>query len=253
MPRSVSPVPRPQYVTLEVSVTSAEDAHIASVAGADRLELCSALELGGLTPSPATFLEVRAAVQTPVYVLLRPRPGGFVYTPREWATIRRDAEWFLGHGADGVVCGALTEGAQLNPDRCRELVKAADGKAVLHRAFDFLPDIPDGLRVAIDLGFERVLTSGGKASAPEGQDQIKLLVQRAGGRIGVMAGGGIKSANVARLVRATRCDQVHASLRFSVPETMANSVVAPAMGTTTYTATAEVAAVRAELDRLAAG
>jgi copper homeostasis protein len=244
MPASVSG----KRITLEVCVTTADEAVTAAAAGADRLELCTALEVGGVTPSPGAFLDARAAVRIPTYVLIRPRPGGFVYAPREFATIRRDAEWFLTHGADGIVCGVLDESGRLN--NSGDLVRAARGRAVLHRAFDFLPNPFDGLTEAIDLGFERVLTSGGASTAVEGADVIWELRRLAAGRIEILPGSGIKPGNVAELVRTTGCDQVHGSFRSPAGGAVGNPFVAAGMGSATRTDPALVAAVRAELDRL---
>jgi copper homeostasis protein len=239
-------------ITLEVCVTTADEARTAAENGADRLELCSALEVGGVTPSLGTFYEVRAAVTIPVAVLVRPRPGGFVYTRDEFVTLCRDADWFLAGGVEAVVCGVLDRTGRLDTDRCRGLVRLG-GRVVLHRAFDFLTDQSAGLEQAIDLGFARVLTSGGAVSAVEGADSVRGLVDSAGGRIGVLPGGGIRPGNVAELVRATGCEQVHASLRVALTEHSQKTVLATAMGASSTTSGAEVAAVRAELDHLAAG
>jgi len=213
-----------------VCVTTADEAVAAVAAGADRLELCSALEVGGVTPSLATFLDVRTEVSVPVAVLVRPRPGGFVYTRREFATLCRDADWFLAGGAEAVVCGALDDAGRLHREHCRDLVRLAGGRAVLHRAFDALADPLGGLAEAIDLGFGRLLTSGGARTASDGATTIRTLVRSADGRIEVLPGGGISPENVAELIRVTGCNQVHGSFRSADPAT--------------------VAAVRAELDRL---
>jgi copper homeostasis protein len=247
MPTSVSP----QRITLEVCVTTADEAVSAVAAGANRLELCAALEVGGVTPSPATFLEVRSVVTVPVCVLLRPRPGGFAYSPREWATVRRDADWFLAHGADAIVGGALDESGDLHRDRCRDLVRAAGGRAVLHRAFDFLPDLALGLSAAIDLGFARVLTSGGAVTAPTGAGAIRGLWRQAAGRVELLPGGGISDANVAGLLAATGCDQVHGSFRSTLPTS--SHPLTGQMGVRTATDPLKVAAVRSVLDRVATG
>lgn len=231
-------------------VTTVDEAVDAVAAGADRLELCAALEVGGVTPSPGTFLDVRAAVAVPVVVLVRPRPGGFVYSVCEWATVRRDADWFLARWADGIVGGALERSGGLHHDYCRELVHAAGGRAVLHRAFDFLPNLADGLSAAIDLGFARVLTSGGAFTAESGAGVIAELWRQASGRIEVLPGGGVTPANVARLIAATGCDQVHGSFR--TPVTGRRHVLAERMGDAATLDPYAVAAVRAELDRLTA-
>lgn len=204
-------------IILEVTVTTPDEARRAVAAGADRLELCSGLELGGLTPSPGTFLEVRAAVAVPVYVLLRPRPGDFTYLDDDFAALKGDATWFMRNGANGIVCGVLARRGhrgRIDQVRCAELVALSNGKAVFHRAFDFLSNLPAELDELIVLGFERVLTSGGAATATDGQAMIAELVRRADGRIQVLPGGGIRPINVANLLAETGCDQVHASLRY---------------------------------------
>lgn len=172
---------------------------------------------------------MRTELGIPVAVLVRPRSGGFVYTRREFATLCRDADRFLAGGAVAVVCGVLDEAGRLHRERCRELVRLTAGRSVLHRAFDSLTDPFDGLAEAIDLGFARVLTSGGARTAPEGANAIRELVRSAAERIEVLPGGGIGPGNVAELIRVTGCSQVHGSFR----------------GT--------VAAVRAALDRLGGG
>lgn len=247
-------------VLLEVGVTGAEEAVRAAANGADRLELCAGLEVGGLTPSPGAFLAVREVVRLPVYVLLRPRTGGFTLTDTEFDTMRRDAEWFLRHGADGIVVGVLrhSHGANaIDRDRCRELVRLAAGKAVFHRAFDFLPDPPARLGELADLGFERVQTSGGAPTAAGGADRLAALIAHPGRRVEVLPAGGITPATVARLLRETRADQVHASLRAPAPDPslLVNPDLGGAMGvpdpaTGRPTTSGElVRAMRQELDR----
>jgi copper homeostasis protein len=240
-------------ITLEVAVTTADEAVRACRAGADRLELCSALEVGGVTPSSGTFLQIVAAVPgVPAYVLLRPRTGGFVCSDREFATLTRDAEWFLANGAAGVVCGLLTAAGQIDQARCAELVKLANGKAVFHRAFDFLPDPLAALDELIALGFERVLTSGGAASAADGASRIAELVRRASGRIAVLPAGGIGPDNVTELLRATGCDQVHGSFRSATadPTLAANPHVGGQMGGGLTTDEQLIRRTRERLDRV---
>ncbi len=235
-------------ILLEVAVTSADEARVAADAGADRLELCSALELGGVTPSPGTFLAVREAVAIPVYVLLRPRAGGFVYTSREWESLKRDAEWFASHGADGLVFGALTSEGCVDDSRCAELLAMSQGKAVFHRAFDFVVNRLAALEVLIDLGFERVLTSGGAATALEGKAEIASRVHAARGRIEILPGSGIRPHNVEELLRETECTQVHASLRSTIEAT--GSALAQQMGLHSTTDALLVRGMRAALDRV---
>ena len=234
-------------ILLEVAVTSADESRVAEEAGADRLELCSALELSGVTPSPGTFLAVREAVAIPVYLLLRPRAGGFVYSSRDWESLKRDAEWFASHGADGLVFGALTADGCIDDSRCAELLALSKGRAVFHRAFDFVPDRLAALEVLIGLGFERVLTSGGAATALEGKAEIASLVRAARGRIEILPGSGIRPHNVEELLRETGCTQVHASLRNAVEG--ASGALARQMGQCSTTDALLVRAMREALDR----
>lgn len=234
-------------ILLEVAVTTCDEARLAAEAGADRLELCSALALGGVTPSPGTFLAVREAVSLPVYVLLRPRPGGFSYSPGEFETMKRDAEWFVNHGADGLVFGMLTNEGLVD-GRCADLVAIAKGRAVFHRAFDFVPDRLQALEEVIGLGFERILTSGGAATAAEGCVEIAELVRAANGRIEILPGSGIRPDNVAASFQLAGFTQVHASLRGSAPSQL--SGIAQQMGEHRSTSAELVRAMRAELDRL---
>ncbi|MBX9626286.1 MAG: hypothetical protein K2X82_20980 [Gemmataceae bacterium] len=243
-------------ITLEVAVTTPDEAVAAVAAGADRLELCSALEVGGLTPSPGAFLTCRDAVAAPICVLLRPRVGGFAYPEDEFDVLASDAELFMSEGADAVVVGGLTPAGRIDRVLCRRLVDAADGDAVVfHRAFDFLPDPLAALEELIELGFQRVLTSGGAPTALEGADVIAKLIQRAAGRIEVLPGGGVTPENIEELVRRTGCDQVHGSFRSPVtdPTLASNPALAAGMGGGMALDPAKVAATRAVLDRLAAG
>lgn len=200
------PGERKGRIVLEVAVTSADEAMTAVGAGADRLEVCSHLDCGGLTPSLGAFRAVREAVRVPVYVLLRPRAGGFNYTPDELDVMRRDAELFLDGGADGVVFGVLNSRGGIAESACREFVKLADGRAVFHRAFDFVGDVRKALPVLVGLGFERVQTSGGRPAAAEGAARIAEAVRHAAWDIEVLPAGGIDPSNVAALLDDTGCN-----------------------------------------------
>lgn len=243
---------------LEVAVTTPDEARAAVSAGADRLELCAALGCGGVTPSLGMFEAVREAVGVPVYVLLRPRPGGFAYTFDELDVMTRDAKLFLDHGADGIVFGVLTATGRVAEEACRGLVKLADGRAVFHRAFDFIRDQKAALKTLVGLGFERVQTSGKKSTAVEGAEQIATLVTAAGWDIEVLPAGGIGPENVAALLADTGCDQVHGSFRGSTPDRClaGNKKLFAAMGAgpdgwTPTTDPGLVTATRQALDRFA--
>lgn len=197
-------------ILLEICCGSAEDAIEAAVGGADRVELCSALFLGGLTPSLGSLVEVKQRTQIPVIAMNRPRQAGFCYSPGEFAVMERDAELLLEHGADGIVFGILNADGTIDRKRTRSLrERIGTRQAVFHRAFDVTPDPFRALEELIDLGITRVLTSGQKNGAPEGAKLIKQLLERAGGRIEVLPGAGITVDNVHQFVIRTECCQVH--------------------------------------------
>jgi copper homeostasis protein len=207
-------VPPSRRVLLEVPVASIEDALAAQEGGADRLELNAALALGGLTPSLGTLIEVKATVALPVFVMIRPRPGGFAYSEADLQVMQRDTDLALQHGAEGIVFGILTGDGRVDVDRSRRLLRQlGDRAAVFHRAFDVIPDPFDALEQLIDLGLRRVMTSGQEATAYNGAALIAELIRRSAGRIEVLPAGGINRFTVADLVARTGCDQVHASLR----------------------------------------
>lgn len=197
-------------ILLEICCGSAEDAIEASAGGADRVELCSALFLGGLTPSLGSLLEVKQRTQIPVIAMNRPRQAGFCYTPAEFAVMERDTELLLEHGADGIVFGILNLDGTVDTKRTRALRgRIGTRQAAFHRAFDVTPDPFRALEELIDLGITRVLTSGQKNAAPEGAELIKQLLKRTEGRIEVLPGAGITVENVPQLVEQTGCTQVH--------------------------------------------
>jgi copper homeostasis protein len=205
------PERRPGLV-IEAVCCSLDDCLEAEAGGADRVELCSAIELGGLTPSLGTLMEVKARTRLPVMVMIRARAGGFDYTGAELAVMRRDALVALGHGADGIVVGVLRTSGEIDLERCAELVgmaRAAGREAVFHRAFDAVPDPFQALEVLIGLGVTRILTSGRQTSALAGASLIAELVRRADGRIQILPGGGVRETNIAALLQATGVRQVH--------------------------------------------
>lgn len=200
----------PAPILVEVCVGSATDVAVAAAAGAGRVELCGAMELGGLTPSLGMLETVLAASSLSVVVMLRPRAGGFCYDRHEFAAMLRDAERFVEAGAAGIVFGVLDRERRVDVARVRELIDCAGGRhAVFHRAFDFVPDWRAALDALIDVGCTRVLTSGVADSAMAGAATLRAMIEHAAGRIEVLPGGGISSTNVAEVVRLTGCTQVH--------------------------------------------
>jgi copper homeostasis protein len=201
---------------LEICTCSADDCVAAQVNGADRVELNTALALGGLTPSLGTLLASRAAVRIPIITMIRPRPGGFCYSASEFQVMQRDIDLALEHGADGIAFGVLTEAGQVDARRCAEIVRQCGEKeAVFHRAFDVVPQPQESLETLIDLGLKRLMTSGQEASAYNGAARIAELVRLAAGRVEILPAGGINRFTLADVVARTGCRQVHASLTTS--------------------------------------
>lgn len=197
-------------ILLEVCCGSAEDAIEAATGGAGRVELCSSLFLGGLTPSLGSLLEVKQRNKIPVIAMNRPRQAGFCYSAAEFAVMERDTDLLLEHGADGVVFGILNADGTVDVRRTRALrTRIGSRPAVFHRAFDVTPDPFCALEQLIDLGITRVLTSGQKNAAPQGSDPIRRLIERADGRIEVLPGAGITLENIRQFVASTGCTQIH--------------------------------------------
>jgi len=196
---------------LEIAANSVASALAAQEGGADRIELVGALELGGLTPSYATIALARERLRIPVYVLIRPRAGDFLYSDLECETMQRDIEVCKALGCDGVVIGVLDADGNIDFARCRALIAAANLGVTFHRAFDLTRDPHKALEDVIALGCERVLTSGARTRATEGVNLIAELVKQAEDRIAVMAGAGIDEHNIAAVKAATGAPEFHAS------------------------------------------
>jgi copper homeostasis protein len=198
-------------ILLEICCGSIDDAIQAEKGGADRVELCSALFLGGLTPSIGTIKEAKQRLKIPVMAMVRPRGGGFCYTDAEFATMERDAEAAIESESDGVVFGILQDGGAIDVRRTKRMRQLIGKRqAVFHRAFDVTPDPFKALEQLVDLGITRVLTSGQKDTVPEGVELIAELIERAGKRIEILpGGGGLRPFNMAEIIDKTGCHQVH--------------------------------------------
>lgn len=197
-------------LTFEVCVDSIESAMAAQDGGADRVELCSNLLEGGLTPSYGTLRVAHENLRIKIMAMVRPRGGDFCYSEPEFHVMQHDIEAAKKIGASGIVLGLLNPDGTIDVDRTRKLVDAARPLPVtFHRAFDMTRDPYDALEALITLGVDRVLTSGQEASVIEGLELIVELVKRAAGRIVVMPGGGITDRNVGRAVAATGVTEVH--------------------------------------------
>ncbi|KAB2723670.1 copper homeostasis protein CutC [Brucella intermedia] len=205
-------------VLLEVCVDSAEGLYSAIEGGADRIELCSALELGGLTPSQA-LMELASRAPIPVYAMIRPRAGSFCFSAEDEAIMAADIGNARNAGLAGVVLGASLADGSLDVTLLERLIAEANGLGTtLHRAFDLVPDAETALEQAIALGFERILTSGLAQTAEEGLDNLRHLAGKAGQRISIMPGSGVSAGNVGRIIEATGATEVHASCRVAVEE-----------------------------------
>lgn len=190
------------HTLLEICVDDTSGLKAAIRGGADRIELCAALILGGLTPGPGLIAAAERA-GIPVFAMIRPRAGGFVYSDDEVESALDDIAAIRRANLAGIVFGATHPDGQLDRDVIGRIRDAAgDLPIVLHRAFDLSPQLSQGLETAIDLGFCRILTSGGAPTANQGRDALAALVAQADGRIEIMAGGGVSAENAADLLGA---------------------------------------------------
>lgn len=217
---------------LEVCAGDIDSVIAAAAGGASRVELCSALGEGGVTPSIGF---IRSALKVPgikVHVLIRPRGGDFLYTPEEVDCMVDDIVAAREAGVQGVVIGALTPEGDIDVDACRKMVAAAAGISVtFHRAFDLCRDPRKALEDIIALGCDRILTSGQAQTALEGKQNLAELVRQANGRIIILAGAGVSQHNAAEILSASGTNEIHASARASVPSKMEYRHCGVSMGT----------------------
>ena len=198
-------------IIIEAAVESVESAVAAEDHGAGRIELCANLSVGGTTPTADLIAAVLEKTQLPVFVMIRPRGGDFVYSAPEIAAMSRDIERARTTDIGGIVTGVLKPDGGVDVDRTRSLVDSAAGLPVtFHRAFDRTRNLPDALEQLIEIGVSRVLTSGGAPTALEGALVISALVAQARGRITILAGSGVREHNVRELVAQTGVSEVHA-------------------------------------------
>lgn len=204
-------VPRP---LLEIAANSLGSALAAQAGGADRVELCANLGEAGTTASAGTLAVTRERLRIPLYALIRARAGDFCYDDEDVAVMLRDIDSCVAMGCDGVVIGALDPQGDVDVSTCRTLIAAAGSLGVtFHRAFDAARDQLRALETIIELGCERVLTSGGEATAAAGAARIAEFVAQAGSRIVVMAGAGINAGNARDMVARGHVKEIHASAR----------------------------------------
>ena len=203
---------------LEISVESLQAAAAAERGGADRIELCADLCSGGLTPQVALIRAVRQQIQIPIFVMIRPHAGDFIYSSAEFARMKESIVVAKDSGANGLVFGTLTPGRTVDIERTCELVELAQPLPVtFHRAFDACPDLSQALEDVLHSGASHILTSGGASSAPEGSAKIKMLVAAARQRITITPGAGINSGNILQLAAGTRAQEFHSGLSSVLP------------------------------------
>ncbi|MXU66733.1 copper homeostasis protein CutC [Oceanomicrobium pacificus] len=237
---------------LEICVDTIEGAWVAVEAGADRIELCSALAIGGLTPS-AGLMRAAADLPVPCHAMIRPRGGHFLYSPGDVAAMLDD----IGHARDaglaGIVTGALTEARALDVAVLRDLLAARGSmQATLHRAVDLVPDASAAVEAAIALGFDRILTSGGAARVGDGLPRLAQMADAARGRIEIMPGGGVTPALAPRLLALPGIDALHASgaAPVSLPATLFDGLGFEAEGQRREAHAPAIRALRDAMDEL---
>lgn len=197
---------------LEVCADSVQSAVSAWEGGADRIELCSGLVIGGLSPSPALFKQVRRYTDLKIRTLLRPRFGDFCYDDYEFQTLKEEVEMFRDLGADGVVIGILNPDGTLNMEQMKELTDAAGDMGItLHRAFDVCRDPYETLEQCVSLGIDTILTSGQRSSAWEGRSLLAELAEKSRGRVEILAGAGITPKIIDKLADCTGVRSFHMS------------------------------------------
>jgi copper homeostasis protein len=221
-------------ILIEVCTGSVSDSVTAFEAGADRIELNSAVELGGLSPSPGMLSLAVEWLAIPVIAMVRPRPGGFVYSLQEKTAMQRDIDFFLSRGAAGIAVGALTPEFGVDTGFIRDLKKlTGESQLVFHRAFDMLPLPLETACILADSGVDRILTSGGRRTAIAGQETIRNLITCMGNRLEILPGSGINSGNAAALVKFTGCRAVHGSFSEAITYSENESGVLPSEGVET--------------------
>jgi copper homeostasis protein len=207
---------------IEVCLSSIEDVKRAEKAGATRLELTTAMEVLGVTPSISNYIIAREITDLPILAYLRPRAGGFVYSDLEYDVIVRDAMNFYQHGARDFVVGMLTDEHKIDSVRLKDLRQRLGSECsfAFHKAFDYVVDFDEAALELIDLGFTRILTSGGPASTLDNLEVMKHLIKTYGDRIEIMPGGGINVDNVSELLEALDLKSIHLSAKMEIEDDM---------------------------------
>ncbi|MEF1218280.1 copper homeostasis protein CutC [Photobacterium damselae] len=208
---------------LEVCIDNIESLHLAQQGGATRIELCSSLALGGLTPNFGFMQAAAKYAQVPVYAMIRPRQGDFLFTDQDMEIMLADVHAAKQANLSGVVLGVLTDQGQVDKDQLKALIHQAQGMGItFHRAIDQCIDPMATLDILMSLGCERVLTSGLKANAYDGRDMLKKMVTYCGERLSIMAGAGVTAENVGQIISDTGVREIHLSGKTTRPSLMKN-------------------------------
>lgn len=225
-----------QKYQFEICANSVESCLVAQAGGANRVELCAGIPEGGTTPSYGEIATAREALTTTrLHVIIRPRGGDFLYSPLEIKTMLKDIEMAKHLGADGVVFGCLTANGEIDTTVMHELMAASQGLSVtFHRAFDVCRNPRKALEQIIELGCNRILTSGQQATAEQGIPLLKELQQQATGRIILLAGCGVNERNIARIAQETDIKEFHFSARESIKSKMEYKNESVSMGGTVH-------------------
>ncbi|ASW74187.1 copper homeostasis protein [Chryseobacterium piperi] len=197
---------------IEIACFNPQSAMIAFENGADRIELCDGLSEGGTTPDFKTAQQLREKINIPIFVMIRPRGGNFTYSEKEFETMKEDLKQLKSLNIDGFVFGILDEYDEVNMEQNKTLVElAAPLPCTFHRAFDRANGLESSLEKVIDCGFKTILTSGQKPNVAEGKENLKKLVELAGGKIEILVGGGLRSSNIQDLRDFTKAGYFHSS------------------------------------------
>ena len=197
---------------LEIACFSEEAAKLAVLSGAHRIELCSNYRFGGITPKIDSLINLKKSIEIPVVVMIRPRPGNFIYRPSELEEMEASIIKFKKNGADGFVFGILTLENELDQKACSHLIKLASPlPCTLHRAFDLIENKQKAIKQTIESGFARILTSGGIGNVTENLPDLEKIVKLAANQIVIIAGGGVRSKNVYKLRAINGLKEVHSS------------------------------------------
>ncbi|KMQ59966.1 copper homeostasis protein [Chryseobacterium angstadtii] len=197
---------------IEIACFNPESAMIAFENGADRIELCDGLSEGGTTPDAETVKDLRAKINIPIFVMIRPRGGDFTYSEEELEQMKKDLIHLKSLDVDGFVFGLLDKNDEVNLEQNKTLIDLANPlPCTFHRAFDRANNLEDSLEKVIDCGFKTILTSGQKPNVSEGKENLKKLVELSNGRIEILIGGGLRSTNIQEIREFTNAGYFHSS------------------------------------------